>query len=73
MTAKEQEQIIINARKNKLESLRKIELADIFYKKDKTDYINIITAVSNPGAISLYYWMDTAAREEFINIFKEEK
>ena len=73
MTVKEQEQIIINARKNEMESLRKIESANIFYKNDEADYMDIITALNDKDAISMYRWMDTAAREEFINIFKERK
>lgn len=72
MTVKEQEQIIINARKNGMESLRKIESANIFYKNDEADYMNIITATTLEDAISMYHWMDTAARDEFINIFNNK-
>ena len=63
----EQEKIIEQAISQKNESIKLIDKSEIYYEKDRINYKKIIDATDMDEAMEMYWDMDTAAREEFMN------
>lgn len=66
---KDYKKIIKQARQDKTNSILQIMHYDVFSENDRSEYLKIIIANTDNEAIYTYEWMDTAARDEFLDIF----
>ena len=63
-----QENIIKKALKNNEESLKKIAEAEIYYESDRNDFCEMLDSANEDAAIAAYWAMDTAARDNIMEI-----
>lgn len=68
MLTREQVIKLISEAKPKVETFRKVKEADIVYETDRENFIDILNAETLYYSIKLFDLMDTAAREQFIEI-----
>ena len=69
-SVEKQKELLINARNNKIETLEKIKAADLFYEEDRIDFINLINENDFDYAWNYYSNLDTAAREDFMDLLE---